>query len=74
MKWFFIGFVVEGQQNGNNVANEYVTVNCKIKISDKWETAEVKQPMAIRKYNAFMNGVDKSDQTLNTNNVLHKCV
>ena len=49
-------------------------MNCKIKISNKWETAEVKQPMAIRKYNAFMNGVDKSDQTLNTNNVLHKCV
>ena len=46
----------------------------KIKISIKWETVEVKQPMAIHKYNAFMNGVDKSDQTLNTNNVLHKCV
>ena len=46
----------------------------KIKISIKWETVEVKQPLAIHKYNAFMNGVDKSDQTLNTNNVLHKCV
>ena len=49
-------------------------MNCKIKISDKWETVEVKQPMAIHKYNAFMNGVDKSDQILNTNNVLRKCV
>ena len=37
-----------------DVANEYVTVNRKIKISDKWETVEVKQPMAIHKYNAFM--------------------
>ena len=49
-------------------------MNRKIKISDKWETVEVKQPMAIHKYNAFMNGVDKSDQILNTNNVLRKCV
>ena len=44
-------------------------MNRKIKISDKWETVEVKPPMAIHKYNAFMNGVDKSDQILNTNNV-----
>ena len=57
-----------------DVANEYVTVNGKIKISDKWETVEVKQPMAIHKYNAFMTGVDKSDQTLNTNNVLQMCM
>ena len=49
-------------------------MNRKIKISNKWETVEVKQPMAIHKYNAFMNGVDKSDQILNTNNVLRKCV
>ena len=49
-------------------------MNCKIKMSNKWETVEVKQPMAIHKYNAFMNGVDKSDQILNTNNVLRKCV
>ena len=49
-------------------------MNRKIKISNKWETVEVKQPMAIHKYNAFMNGVDKSDQILNANNVLHKCV
>ena len=57
-----------------DVVNEYVTVNRKIKISDKWETLEVKQPMAIHKYNTFINGVDKSDQILNTNNVLRKCV
>ena len=54
--------------------SRYVTVNRKIKISNKWETVEVKQPMSIHKYNAFMNGVDKSDQILNTNNVLRKCV
>ena len=57
-----------------DVANEYVTVNRKIKISDNWETVELKESMAIHKYNAFMNGVDKSDQILNTNNVLCKCV
>ena len=56
-----------------DVANEHVTVNCKIKTSNKWKTVEVKQPMAIHKYNAFMNRVDKSHQILNTN-VLSKCV
>ena len=48
-----------------DAGNEYVTVNRKIKISNKWETVEVKQPMAIHKYNAFMNEVG---------NVLRKCV
>ena len=57
-----------------DVANEYVTVNRKIKISENWETVELKESMAIHKYNAFINGVDKSDQILNTNNVLCKCV
>ena len=57
-----------------DVPNEYVTVNHKIKICDKWETLEVKQPMAIHKYNAFIDGLDKSDQALNTNNVLSKRV
>ena len=49
-------------------------MNRKIKISNKWETVEVKQPMAIHKYNTFINEVGKSDQILNTNNVLRKCV
>ena len=57
-----------------DVANEHVPVNHKIKTSNKWETVEGKQPMAIHKYNAFMNGVDKSHQILNTNNFLCKCV
>ena len=57
-----------------DAGNEYVTVNRKIKISNKWETDEVKQPMAIHKYNAFINEVGKSEQILNTNNVLCKCV
>ena len=60
--------------SSSDVASECVTVNRKIKISNKWETVEVKQPMAIHKYNAFMNGVDKSDQISNADNVLHKCV
>ena len=56
-----------------DVANEHVTVNCKIRTSNKWKTVEGKQPMAIHKYNAFMNRVHKSHQILNTN-VLSKCV
>ena len=79
MKWFFISFAVEDNKivtilSSIDVANEYVTVNLKINISNKWETVEVKQPMAIHKCNAFMNGFDKSDQILNTNNVLSKCL
>ena len=79
MKWFFISFAVEDNKivtilSSIDVANEYVTVNLKINISNKWETVEVKQPMTIHKCNAFMNGFDKSDQILNTNNVLRKCL
>ena len=83
MRWERNGSLLDLQWKDNkivtmlssiDVANEYVTVNCKIKISDNWETVEVKQPMAIHKYNVFMNGVDKSDQILSTNNVLRKCV
>ena len=83
MRWERSGVLLALQWNDNkivsmlssvDVVNEYVTVNRKIKISYKWETVEVKQPMAIHKYNAFMNGVDKSDQILNTDNVLRKCV
>ena len=55
-------------------ANEFINVNRKMKIADKWEIVEVKQPKVIQQYNMYMNGVDKSDQLLNTNNVLRKCV
>ena len=54
-------------------ANEYVMVKRKEKIADKWESIDVKQPKVISEYNSFMNGVDKSDQILSSNNLLRKC-
>ena len=54
-------------------ANEYVMVKRKEKVADKWESIDVKQPKVISEYNSFMNGVDKSDQILSSNNLLRKC-
>ena len=34
----------------------------------------MKQPKVIQTYNAYMNGVDKSDQILSTQNLLRNCV
>ena len=31
-------------------------------------------PGAIGKYNKYMNGVDRSDQLIGTNNVMRKCL
>ena len=55
-------------------ANEYVTVECKVKVSGKWEKVEVKKPYVVEQYNAYMNGVDKSDQILSKYNLSHNCV
>ena len=54
-------------------ASEYVMVKRKEKVADKWESIDVKQPKVISEYNSFMNGVDKSDQILSSNNLLRKC-
>ena len=53
-------------------ANEYVMVKRKEKVADKWESIDVKQPKVISEYNSYMNGVDKSDQILSSNNLLRK--
>ena len=55
-------------------ANEYVEVNRKKKINNKWNELTVKQPYVIHRYNRFMNGVDRSDQILAKYNLLRKCV
>ena len=60
-----------------DVVIEYATVNWKMMISDNGKLLKIgnrKQPMSIHKYNAVTNRVDKSDQILNTNSLLRKCV
>ena len=55
-------------------ANDLVHVTRKTKSAGVWSTKEVPQPQAISTYNKYMNGVDRSDQILATNNVLRKCM
>lgn len=55
-------------------ANDHIFVKRKEKHEGNWESVEIKQPKVISEYNSFMNGVDKSDQILSTNNLLRKCV
>ncbi|XP_066926570.1 piggyBac transposable element-derived protein 4-like [Clytia hemisphaerica] len=55
-------------------ANEFVMVKRKEKVEDKWESIDVKQPKVISEYKSYMNGVDKSDQILSSNNLLRKCL
>ena len=54
-------------------ANEYVAVDRKVKVNGKWEKVEVKEPYVVERCNAYMNGVDKSDQILSIYNLSHKC-
>ena len=44
-----------------------------MKVHGKWEKVEVKKHI-VEWYNAYMNGVDKSDQILSKYNLSHKCV
>lgn len=57
-----------------DTANEYVEVERKVKVNQKWGKVVVKKPFVVERYNAYMNGVDKSDQKLAKYNLLHKCV
>lgn len=55
-------------------ANDSLQVRRKTKTAGVWRNRNVPQPQAISSYNQYMNGVDRSDQILATNNVLRKCV
>lgn len=55
-------------------ANDHITVKRKVKIGDQWEKVDVQKPKLIESYNAYMNGVDRSDQFLAKNNLLRKCL
>lgn len=55
-------------------ANDHGQVNRKAKTNNVWRQVSVNQPSAIKRYNNYMNGVDRSDQILATQNVLRKCM
>ena len=57
-----------------DLASDYFEVERKVKVDGVWTTITVKQPACIKRYNSFMNGVDKSDQYLSKYNVLRKCI
>ena len=41
-----------------------VLVKKKLKVDDRFQEVEIKQPQVIHDYNKFMNGVDRSDQLI----------
>ena len=53
-------------------ANDHGVVNRKRKEHGVWNISKVLQPKVIANYNKLMNGVDRSDQILDTNSVLCK--
>jgi len=55
-------------------ANDKVLANRRSKTDGVWSTKVVSQPKTISNYNKYMNGVDRSDQILATNNVSRKCM
>ena len=55
-------------------ANDKVPTIRKTKTANVWSNVIVNQPRAIDRYNKYMNGVDRSDQLIGTNNVMRKCL
>lgn len=55
-------------------ANDHVQVTRRARTAGVWSTKVVPQPQTISNYNKYMNGVDRSDQIIATNNVLRKCM
>ena len=53
-------------------ADEFVVNERKQKIAIRWQNVQVRQPKAIEQYNAYMNGVDRSDQIIGTRTALRK--
>ena len=48
-------------------ANDKVSAIRKSKTGNVWKDITVHQPKAIDRYNKYMNGVDRSDQIMDTN-------
>ena len=54
-------------------ANDKVEVKRRTKKKGEFQELSVPQPLAIHRYNQYMNGVDRSDQMLACHNVSRKC-
>ena len=83
IRWTRMSPYLAFQWKGNKVvtmltrihnSNAQVVVKLKGKHNDKWLSVNLKQLNVIQIYHAYMNGVDKSDQILSTNDSLRKCV
>ena len=57
-----------------HTANDFVHVSRKEKTANRWQNIRVKQPKSIDDYNAYMNGVDRSDQIIGKSTALRKCM
>ena len=55
-------------------ANQFVEVQKKVKLNQKFEKITVKKPFVIERYNVYMNAVNKLDQMLSKYNLFRKCV
>ncbi|KAK3721643.1 hypothetical protein QZH41_003665 [Actinostola sp. cb2023] len=82
MRWIRDGICLAQQWKDNRPvtmltsihnANDYVMVDRKEKNDNRWQNIQVRQPKAIRDYNSFMNGVDRSDQIIGQNTALRMC-
>jgi hypothetical protein len=81
MRWVRLEEVLALQWRDNKTVSVLTTIHNATDLSQAqrrtkkngvFETLHVKQPGAIRDYNAHMGGVDKSDQLLNKYNMLRK--
>ena len=53
-------------------ANDTVSAKRKSKTGNAWKDKTVHQPKGIDRYNNYLNGVDRSDQFIGTNNIMRK--
>ena len=45
-------------------ANNFVEVQRKVAVNQKWKKITVKMPYIVKTYDAYMNAVEKSDQII----------
>ena len=55
-------------------ADEFVHIQRKQKIGNRWQNVQVRPPKATEEYNAYMNNVDRSDQIIGKSTALRKCM
>ena len=53
-------------------ANRFGFAHRRSKVNGQYRTLNVRQPKLVKDYNAYMGGVDKSDQLTNKYNTLRK--